>query len=296
MTDARSLTTALRGAWHGRYGLARCPAHGDQRPSLSIADGRDGRLLLRCFSGCDFRDVLATLRDMGLVEGRGPARVSDPEALARRAAEEAADRAKRTAQAQRLWAEAAPAVGTLAERYLRRRAIRGPIPASLRFAAECWHASARRLPAMVAAAVLDGEAEPVAVHRTYLADPGVKADADPVKAMLGTVTGAAARLADGPGPLVVAEGIETAFSVADALARHGPKVWAGLSAHGLASVRLPAEAGELVVAPDAGAAGWRAAEALADRAQAAGWRVRVLPPPAEGDWNDRARAAAEAAA
>lgn len=32
--------------------VARCPAHDDRSPSLSIAAGRDGRTLLHCFAGC----------------------------------------------------------------------------------------------------------------------------------------------------------------------------------------------------------------------------------------------------
>jgi hypothetical protein len=32
---------------------ARCPAHEDRRPSLSIREGRDGRTLVRCFAGCE---------------------------------------------------------------------------------------------------------------------------------------------------------------------------------------------------------------------------------------------------
>ena len=41
------------------------------------------------------------------------------------------------------------------------------------------------------------------------------------------------------GPLVVAEGIETGLSLADALESHWPRVWAALSASGLAGLRLP---------------------------------------------------------
>ena len=32
--------------------LAKCPAHADRSPSLSIAEGDDGRILLHCFAGC----------------------------------------------------------------------------------------------------------------------------------------------------------------------------------------------------------------------------------------------------
>ncbi|MGB9418283.1 MAG: hypothetical protein WCB58_18365 [Acidobacteriaceae bacterium] len=41
--------------------IARCPAHADRRPSLSIREGRAGRVLLRCFAGCETADVLHTL-------------------------------------------------------------------------------------------------------------------------------------------------------------------------------------------------------------------------------------------
>ncbi len=32
--------------------LARCPAHDDRNPSLSIGEGGDGRVLLNCHAGC----------------------------------------------------------------------------------------------------------------------------------------------------------------------------------------------------------------------------------------------------
>ena len=33
--------------------IARCPAHDDRMPSLSLAEGADGRALLYCHAGCD---------------------------------------------------------------------------------------------------------------------------------------------------------------------------------------------------------------------------------------------------
>jgi hypothetical protein len=41
--------------------VARCPAHQDHRPSLSIATGQDDKILLHCWSGCTPEAVLATL-------------------------------------------------------------------------------------------------------------------------------------------------------------------------------------------------------------------------------------------
>lgn len=41
--------------------VALCPAHDDRNPSLSIAQGDDGRILLHCHAGCDFNKVLMAL-------------------------------------------------------------------------------------------------------------------------------------------------------------------------------------------------------------------------------------------
>ncbi|HVA65269.1 MAG TPA: hypothetical protein VNF74_16225 [Terriglobales bacterium] len=47
-----------RPAGPGRW-MAKCPAHGDKNPSLSIAEGGGGRTLVRCWAGCATPDVLA---------------------------------------------------------------------------------------------------------------------------------------------------------------------------------------------------------------------------------------------
>jgi hypothetical protein len=43
--------------------IAHCPgplhAHGDKSPSLSISEGRDGRVLMNCFAGCSTDSILA---------------------------------------------------------------------------------------------------------------------------------------------------------------------------------------------------------------------------------------------
>lgn len=44
----------------GRY-QARCPAHDDRGPSLSIRELDDGRVLVHCFAGCDVHSVLASV-------------------------------------------------------------------------------------------------------------------------------------------------------------------------------------------------------------------------------------------
>jgi hypothetical protein len=44
----------------GRW-IARCPAHEDRSPSLSIRELDDGRVLLYDFGGCETEDVLTAL-------------------------------------------------------------------------------------------------------------------------------------------------------------------------------------------------------------------------------------------
>ena len=45
----------------GDQWIARCPAHADKTPSLSIGKGDDGRILLHCHAGCSADDVVDAL-------------------------------------------------------------------------------------------------------------------------------------------------------------------------------------------------------------------------------------------
>jgi len=46
---------------YGQF-FARCPAHDDTNPSLSIKVLDDGRVLLHCFAGCAIVDVLSAIQ------------------------------------------------------------------------------------------------------------------------------------------------------------------------------------------------------------------------------------------
>lgn len=41
--------------------VARCPAHADRSPSLTIREMADGRTLLHCFAGCETEAVLTAM-------------------------------------------------------------------------------------------------------------------------------------------------------------------------------------------------------------------------------------------
>jgi hypothetical protein len=68
---AAELAVALQGRRSGRGWVARCPAHRDRHPSLSIAEGADGRLLLRCFAGCNCSAIRNALAARSLWPERG---------------------------------------------------------------------------------------------------------------------------------------------------------------------------------------------------------------------------------
>src|SRR5215813_12485837 len=44
---------------NGKGWIAKCPAHTDQKPSLSIGEGRNGCVLLKCHAGCTLDEIVA---------------------------------------------------------------------------------------------------------------------------------------------------------------------------------------------------------------------------------------------
>jgi len=46
---------------NGKGWTARCPAHDDRRPSLSLSEGDDGRALVRCHAGCETDAICAAV-------------------------------------------------------------------------------------------------------------------------------------------------------------------------------------------------------------------------------------------
>lgn len=204
--NAKTLTKALGGRWSGNSGSARCPAHRDRTPSLSIKDGDDGSLLTFCFAGCSAREVYTALQDRGLVERKGRRQTpGDRRRERRRPRPEAAEivdlAPKREAQEDRkqafaleIWNSSQPATGTLAERYLRGRGHRGLIPPAVRFHPGLRHGpSGQTLPAMVCAAVNSDDVV-TGIQRVFLTQDGKKAPVEPVKMSLGPTGGSAVRI------------------------------------------------------------------------------------------------------
>ena len=126
--NAHTLTKALRGQWHGSYGTAKCPAHPDHNPSLSVSDGDGGKVLIHCFAGCSQEAVLDALRSRGAWKKERPRRA----ARFNRTRSTPLKEGHKTEMALAIWQETIPAFGTVTERYLRYRGIGLFAPESLR--------------------------------------------------------------------------------------------------------------------------------------------------------------------
>ncbi len=70
MITAHQITTALKGRWHGSYGMASCPSHLDGKtPALKISDDsrKSDGIDLHCFAGCPWETVKSDLVRGGLL-------------------------------------------------------------------------------------------------------------------------------------------------------------------------------------------------------------------------------------
>ena len=107
---AETIAKALGGRKAGNGWMARCLAHDDREPSLSLRDGVDGEPVFNCFAGCDWRDIKDVLRARGLLaeSGKSPAwqprRHRMPAALKSRPVD--VDQQQRIEFARRKWHEA----------------------------------------------------------------------------------------------------------------------------------------------------------------------------------------------
>ncbi len=127
--SAEGIAKVLGARKVGAGWLARCPAHDDQNPSLSIKEGEDGRALVYCHAGCDQERVIEALRSRGLWSETERA-VNRGDAL--NAVKSNQNGTERSQTALAIWHNSRPAAGTLAEIYLASRGLHLPaVPAIL---------------------------------------------------------------------------------------------------------------------------------------------------------------------
>jgi putative DNA primase/helicase len=262
--NAEQIGIALKGRRNGKGWLVSCPCpnhgsgRGDRNPSLSVTDGDDGRLLLRCFAGCEFEDVAGELRARGLADR--PERRYPPPKLV--------PKVEPDRIALDIWQASEPIHGTIAEEYLQRRGILLTPPAL-----------AHHRGAMVAAF------EQPYHGITAIQKTPIKADFSRGDRMTkGPLGNGAVRLGAAQEIMGVAEGVETALS---AMMLTGMSVWASLGGKRLHNVELPAVVREVHIFADNDQPGREAAYRASDVHRELGRSVKIRrPPPEFKDFND----------
>lgn len=277
----------------GARALIPGPNHSHKDRSVSLIETEEGRILIHCFSPKDdWREVRRALAELGLLDDEPrpsrEAHLSAPKIAAQPVDEE------RIARAERIWNESCPLSFTAAEAYLRRRAIPESLWASpaLRFHPRMTSLDDRlRRPALVAA-ITDAEGALQGVQVTLLSAHGTAKAAVPTpRRVIGKLMGGVVRLHEAQGELAIGEGVETMLSAADIF--HWP-AWAALTADNLSRLAIAAPVQQLIIAADNDDAGLRAAQALRSHVRATTAVSIEAAPDGYSDWNDWARARAQA--
>jgi Toprim domain len=202
------------------------------------------------------------------------------------------------AAARKLYGISRPISGTVAETYLRGRAITARLDwPCLRFHPSCYYradedAPLERWPALLGV-VTDLSGKLTGLQRTWLARDGTdKAPFDEPRRAMGNLLGNAVRFSEVRDVLAAGEGIETMLSLLSLFP--ALPAAAGLSAAHLAAILLPPALRRLYHLRDNDAAGDFAENRLRERAREAGIEFRVLTPEAK-DLNADLRAGPRAA-
>jgi len=242
-----------------------------------LRDGEHG-LIAICHAGCSRTDIVAELRQRGLIGGsmNRQYQVSPPRPITANVP----DDDRRIAIARRIWDRSQDARGTPAAAYFFGRGLDIDRLRCLRYAASLRRPDGAYGPAVVAR-VDDDEGRLVGVHRTWLVqdDAGIWRRRE--RAAFGLIRGAAVRLAQPAETLMVGEGIETCAAAMQATGMSG---WAALSTSGIVSLILPPLVRHVIILADndASGAGERAARRAAQRWLAEGRRVQIAMPPEAG--------------
>jgi putative DNA primase/helicase len=288
MTDAATIARSLGGHPNGGGYLCRCPVrshgqgHGDRSPSLSVKDG-DKALLVKCFAGCDPKDILAELRGRGLV---GPP--AEGEARSPREAVERPPEHEPDAKALELWNQGRPiADGSEQARFLAARGLTIGAPPSLR-ATTILHLDRYPLPAILAA-VQAPDRRVIALQQTLIDPRGDrKAQVRIPRQTVGALGWGAVRLAAAGDALGICEGTEKGLA---AMQLFGVPCWSSIGAGRMHRAWIPDCVRELHIFVDNDDPGRAAAERTA---HAHRHRKVVLrfPPEQFKDWDDVTRARA----
>jgi hypothetical protein len=294
---ARAEPYGLRPAGAGKW-RARGFCHGGNDPtSLSIGVGDDGRVLLHCHAGCAPADIAGAV---GLTMADLFASSTMPCTTAPMPAQYVASvvqhqHATLSNEWRVIWDAACliTEAGAGPDYLTARGCVLPPADGDLRWHRALRHPTGHTGPALLALITDIATRVPISLHFTWVNADGTKADCKPPRRLLAGHRKAGGVVRLWPDESVtlglgVAEGIETALSLAHAFA----PVWALIDAGNLSAMPVLEGIESLTIAADHDAAGIAAAEKCGQRWADAGREVYVaMPDQFKRDLNDVARCA-----
>lgn len=272
--NARAITAALGGSWHGSYGRVPGPGHSQRDRSVGVIDGRNGELIIHSYAGEDWREIKKAWKEAGLLNNKVatsrrpfPSKLSPPPLRPPSVNLSLWQRTKRIT------------VDDCAGRYLMGRGCLLPDPdGDLRWLPGLWHHPTRtHWPALIGRITHAATAEPMSLHFTFLRSDGSgKAPLERQRHYLygHHKQGGVIRLwpdANVTLGLALAEGIETALCAAQEF----QPIWSALDAGNLKDLPVLEGIEALTIFADDDKDGIAAAEELRDRWINAGREVRV---------------------
>lgn len=272
-TAARKIVADLKGTWHRKHGMVRCPAHADKKASLSVTPGRTA-VLFHCFAGCTQDQIISALRDQRLnpvVDGPSSTPDTDPRDL--------------TPLAEDIWNRALPIAGTPAQLYVDGRGIGHTKVA--RYSPRVMTYECGRKLFMPAVLVPMHEGRRFrALLRIFIDRDGHKARAlDEPKRTLADPRGSVVQIGAPPGETMnLAEGFEDAESAIVLKGLAGCAAVCGVERY--REIYVPDQVRRIVIYSQHGKAAAEGIERGREKLTANGRSLVVVPPPPGGDWND----------
>lgn len=268
----------------GREWKACCPFHQERTPSFTIFAGGERYQCFGCGANGDVLDFVQEMHGVGLREAADMLGADTMPRVRLPNLPAGPDKTETSAAALAIWRAAAPISGTLAEAYLRSRAITCELPPSLRYAELPYGKGGPIHPCLVAC-VSSSEGPLQGIQRTFLATDGLgKAEVPKAKLSLGSVSGGAIRLGPVSEDMVLCAGVEDGLSLVQELGR---SVWAVPGDSNLSSVRFPASVRSVAIGGDNDRSGRDNAERAARSYDQRGLDARVFFPASEKDFNDQ---------
>ncbi|HEX8573812.1 MAG TPA: CHC2 zinc finger domain-containing protein [Allosphingosinicella sp.] len=284
----------------GRSLSGCCPFHDDRKPSLVVTDDIGLYYCHGCHAKGDVIDFVRAIHDCGFLDAVKHISGTIPALSVARNRERAKklDRARLVMTmnyARFQWQGSVPIEGTPAERYLRRRGIKGPIPPMLRYGRVPLWIDARTgkkgpMNHALVAGCQDVGGRVTGIHKTLLRADGQLAEVRSPKQSLGQIRGGAVRLGPEASEVIVCEGPEDGLTIHELLP--STPVWVALGTGNMPNMILPPGIKRVLVAGDNDAPGRAAVERACETFKGQGRHAAaIFPGHAFGDFNDQLQGA-----